>query len=65
LGEAVKAFVVPRNSGESGLVESLLEYCREHVPAHLIPSEIAVLNALPKNSAGKTLKDLLRTMPPA
>jgi acyl-CoA synthetase (AMP-forming)/AMP-acid ligase II len=65
LGEAVKAFVVPRVRGQAGLVDQLLEYCRVNMTPHLIPKEIVVLDALPKNSAGKVLKERLRVPGPA
>ena len=64
LGEAVKAYVVPANGDFSGLAESLRLFCKSHVPPPLIPKEIVVLKALPKNSAGKVLKRYLRTLAP-
>lgn len=62
LGEAVKAFVVPRARHHNGLSEHLHSFCREHMPAQLVPREIVVLEALPKNSAGKVLKQELKVM---
>ena len=61
LGEAVKAFVVPRHHGSYALEERLRQYCKEHFPLQLNPREIVVLPSLPKNSAGKVLKSALRT----
>jgi long-chain acyl-CoA synthetase len=62
LGEAVKAFVVPRASNGNGLKESLQDFCKKHMSPQLIPKEIILLHALPKNSAGKVLKQNLRVM---
>lgn len=61
MGEAVKAFVVPRTS-DGGLIERLRAFCKKRLPVHLIPKEIVVLNALPKGSGGKVLKSSLRSV---
>lgn len=61
LGEAVKAFVVPRQK-EGSLVERLHAFCQKRLPAHLIPKEIVVLDELPKGSGGKTLKPALKVV---
>jgi acyl-coenzyme A synthetase/AMP-(fatty) acid ligase len=60
LGEAVKAFVVPKRVDE-GLVRRLNTFWKRHLPAHLIPKQVEVLEELPKSDAGKVLKRLLRT----
>lgn len=62
LGEAVKAFVVPRLSNGNGLRDILNDFCKKHMPPQLVPKEIIRLQALPKNSAGKVLKQNLRVM---
>lgn len=59
LGEAVKAFVVPRKKGD-GLIERLRAFCTQRLPPHLMPKQIVVLDELPKNSGGKILKPALR-----
>jgi long-chain acyl-CoA synthetase len=59
LGEAVKAFVVPRKK-DGGLIERLQAFCLQRLPSHLIPKEIVVLDELPKGSGGKILKPALR-----
>jgi acyl-CoA synthetase (AMP-forming)/AMP-acid ligase II len=61
----VKVFVVPRGADSNGLQERLLQFCRERMPQQLIPKEIIVLRALPKNSAGKVLKSNLRPLSPS
>jgi long-chain acyl-CoA synthetase len=62
LGEAVKAFVVPRKPNCNGLRETLYCFCRRNMPPDLVPKDIALLQALPKNSAGKVLKRSLGTV---
>ena len=59
LGEAVKAFVVPRIQSD-GFMDRLLLFCKEQLPASLVPQEVVVLDALPKNSSGKVLKQELK-----
>jgi long-chain acyl-CoA synthetase len=60
-GEAVKAFVVSKNTAV-GLTERLRTFCKLRLPAPLIPKEIVILESLPKNSAGKVLKPALRNL---
>jgi long-chain acyl-CoA synthetase len=59
LGEAVKAFIVPRKK-DGSLIERLQTFCLQRLPSHLIPKEIVVLDELPKGSGGKILKPALR-----
>lgn len=61
LGEAVKVFAVPRNKHVDGLEERIASYCRTRLPLHQLPKQIVVLRSLPKNSAGKVLKAVLKT----
>lgn len=60
LGEAVKVFVVPRNSHSEGLEDRVLQFCKQNFAHQLVPKEILVISSLPKNSAGKVLKHQLR-----
>jgi len=60
LGEAVKAFVVPRMPGCPRFEDCFREFCKEHVPPQLVPRESVMVRELPKNSAGKVLKQSLR-----
>lgn len=60
LGEAVKAYIVPRDSNSETLAQRTLEFCKEHLTNQLVPKNIVVMNALPKNSAGKVLKQKLK-----
>lgn len=50
-----KAFVVlePATTLEG---DELLEHCRRRLPAHAIPSEITVVDRLPRSSVGKLLR---------
>jgi acyl-CoA synthetase (AMP-forming)/AMP-acid ligase II len=61
LGEAVRAFVVPTDGCRAALDEELAQFCKRRLPPHLRPKQIAVVESLPKNSAGKVLKPALRT----
>ncbi len=61
LGEAIKAFVVPRNRNIEGLVERMTSFCRGRLALHQMPKQIVALRSLPKNSAGKVMKKALRT----
>lgn len=61
-GEAVKTFVVPAGAAPAGLAEELRVFCMKHLPVELVPKEIVVLDALPKNSSGKVLKRELRNL---
>jgi len=57
LGEAVKAFVVPRPAADArDLVDTLREFYGKRMPAHLVPREIVVLAELPKSASGKVSK---------
>jgi long-chain acyl-CoA synthetase len=60
LGEAVKVFAVPRTPDCGRLQETLYNFCKS-MPSDLKPTCIAVVEALPKNSAGKVLKHKLKT----
>jgi long-chain acyl-CoA synthetase len=62
LGEAVKAFVVPRTPDSNGLAARVLRFCKERLPYELVPCEIVVLDALPRNSVGKVLKQNLKDL---
>jgi len=60
LGEAVKAFVVPRN-GATDMDQRLRRFCVERLSPPLVPKEIVIVGSLPKNSAGKVLKSQLKS----
>jgi len=60
LGEAVKAFVVPRDKNASEIETQLRAFCRERIPWPLVPKEIVVLESIPKNNSGKVMKSSLK-----
>ncbi|HBH80801.1 MAG TPA: AMP-dependent synthetase [Nitrospira sp.] len=60
LGEALKVFAVPRNKHVDGFEERIASYCRTRLPLHQLPKQIVVLRSLPKNSAGKVMKSILK-----
>jgi acyl-CoA synthetase (AMP-forming)/AMP-acid ligase II len=60
LGEAVKVFVVPRNPTPEGFDQRFAAFCRERFVTDLVPREIVVVNGLPRNTAGKVLKSVLK-----
>jgi acyl-CoA synthetase (AMP-forming)/AMP-acid ligase II len=62
LGEAVKAFVVPRTRDANGLTERVATFCKSRMVPHHLPKQIVVLPSLPKNSAGKIMKAALKVM---
>jgi long-chain acyl-CoA synthetase len=65
-GEAVKAFVVLKESGKGKVKESdITEYCRQRIASYKAPKEVEFVNELPKTLVGKVLRRRLReqTMP--
>ena len=58
-GEMVKALVVARSDVRLDL-ESLENYCKEHLSKHKRPRQIQVVRDLPKNFLGKVLRRKLR-----
>lgn len=62
LGEAVKAFVVPRSKKSNGLEERVTSFCKNRMLPHHVPKEIIVLTSLPKSNAGKVMKTALRAL---
>ncbi|MEI4831519.1 fatty acid--CoA ligase family protein [Bacillus sp. FJAT-53711] len=58
LGEAVKAYVVPKTNAVT--VEELMAYCSLHLAKYKVPSSIEFLEELPKNTTGKILRRALK-----
>ena len=58
LGEAIYAYVVPKSQQISA--EALRVFLGERLPAHKLPAVINVRRHLPKNEAGKIMKETLR-----
>jgi long-chain acyl-CoA synthetase len=60
LGDAVMLFVVPRSASGTGIEAAVRSFCKERLPLSQMPKRIVVMDALPKNSAGKVLKEKLK-----
>jgi long-chain acyl-CoA synthetase len=60
-GERVKAFVALR-PGAAATSEELIEHCRVGLAKFKVPSEVAIIPALPKTAVGKILHRSLREM---
>jgi long-chain acyl-CoA synthetase len=58
-GEAVKAYVVAR-PGATVDAETVIAYCKENLASYKTPKSVEIVEALPKNAAGKILKRELR-----
>jgi acyl-CoA synthetase (AMP-forming)/AMP-acid ligase II len=52
LGQAVKAFVVPRD-GVEVIADDLIAHCGEKMPRYMVPKFVEVLSELPKTTSGK------------
>ncbi|MFD9668558.1 class I adenylate-forming enzyme family protein [Rhodococcus sp. NPDC059968] len=65
-GESVQAFVTLRPGTHSGadasnsIEEELRLWCKEHLSAYKVPTEILVFDELPKTASGKILRRALR-----
>jgi acyl-CoA ligase (AMP-forming) (exosortase A-associated) len=59
LGQAIKAFVVPRD-GARIRTDQLISQCAERLPRYMLPKIIEVLEELPKTSSGKVDYPALR-----
>lgn len=59
LGEAIKAYIVPR-PGNDITAQEIKDYCANKLAKYKIPQRIEFLNKLPKNSSGKVLKEKLQ-----
>ncbi|WP_322015617.1 AMP-binding protein [Paraburkholderia sp. J12] len=57
-GEALKVFVVARNTGLTA--DALQRYCRERLTGYKVPRQFEFLDALPKSTVGKILRRALR-----
>jgi acyl-coenzyme A synthetase/AMP-(fatty) acid ligase len=57
-GEEVICFVVAKDGSLTG--ESVLQHCRQHLPAAKTPKEVVLVPELPKNDRGKIVRDKLR-----
>ncbi|MDP6474259.1 MAG: AMP-binding protein [Alphaproteobacteria bacterium] len=58
-GERVKAFVVAEGEG-APTAEEIIAFAKEYLAPHKAPKDIAFIDAVPRNPAGKILKRTLR-----
>ncbi len=58
-GENIKAFVSPAPK-QTITPEQVIEHCKKNLSSFLVPKEVVILDALPKNLVGKILKKDLR-----
>jgi acyl-CoA synthetase (AMP-forming)/AMP-acid ligase II len=59
LGEAVKAFIVPRKNANIDN-EKVINFLKDKLPAYKLPKYIELRDSLPKNKSGKILKSKLK-----
>ena len=60
-GEAVKAFIVLASGAEPS-PEEIREHCARWLAAFKIPTEVEVVDSLPKTAIGKISKKALRAL---
>ncbi len=61
LGQVVRAVVVP-NPDVTPSVNSMLRFCRHHLPSHMLPRELLFSEALPRTPSGKVKRNMLAGM---
>ena len=59
LGEAIKAFIVPRK-GLKIEEKTIINFLKNRLPAYKLPKYIEFRDSLPKNKSGKILKNRLK-----
>jgi len=59
IGEAICAFIVPKN-GMLVSSDELIAFCKTRLPEYKVPRAVIVRESLPKNAAGKIMKEELR-----
>jgi acyl-CoA synthetase (AMP-forming)/AMP-acid ligase II len=59
LGEAIKAYIVPRSEGDNNR-DTIEQYLRKSLPPYKLPKYIEFRKELPKNKSGKILKQKLK-----
>ncbi len=58
-GETVKAFVVLKE-GEEASSEEVIDFCRQKLARHKVPTIVEFRRELPKSHVGKVLRKILR-----
>ncbi len=59
IGEAICAFVVPKN-GAFVIPEEVITFCKTRLPEYKAPRTVMMRESLPKNASGKIMKEELR-----
>jgi acyl-CoA synthetase (AMP-forming)/AMP-acid ligase II len=59
IGEAICAFIVPKH-GALVTPDELIAFCKTRLPEYKTPRAVIVRKSLPKNAAGKIMKEELR-----
>ncbi len=59
-GEAVRAFVILKDSTKKVSEEEIIEFCKERVAKYKAPRKVEFVNELPKTLIGKVLRRKLR-----
>ncbi|KQL55050.1 long-chain fatty acid--CoA ligase [Heyndrickxia shackletonii] len=62
-GEAIKCFVVTKNSELTA--QALMNYCKERLAKYKLPTIIEFIDELPKNTTGKILRRALKDQIPS
>jgi long-chain acyl-CoA synthetase len=57
-GERVKAFVVPHGGGQPS-ADDIIAFCRKHLAAYKVPTQVEFRDSLPKTLIGKVLRRVL------
>jgi len=60
LGEAIKAFVVPKPGKNYLTIEVIMNFAKQKLPSFMVPKYIEIVESLPKSAAGKILKSKLK-----
>ncbi len=60
-GETIKAFVILK-PGETMTEEEVISYCREHLTAYKVPTQVEFMDELPRTNVGKPMRVELRRM---
>ena len=59
-GETVKAVIVLRATAAGITAEDIIRWCREHMAAYKVPTQVQFVESLPKSGAGKVMWRLLQ-----
>jgi len=63
-GEAVKAFVVLKDTSKSPTEQEIIDFCQNRVAKYKVPKKVEFVDELPKTLIGKVLRRKLRELTP-